>query len=57
MNLLEIYHKSNINGQSIRTNKLHNRLLRLNSEFDSTLLPFELTTKNGIGLGLRRITR
>jgi hypothetical protein len=29
----------------------------LKSLFDSTLLPLELATKNGIGLGLGRITR
>jgi hypothetical protein len=33
------------------------RLLQLKLEFDSTLQPFQLATKNGIGLGLRRITR
>jgi hypothetical protein len=29
----------------------------LKSLFDSTLLPLELATKNGVGLGLRGITR
>ncbi len=33
------------------------RLLQLKLEFDPTLLPFEFVTKNGIGLGLGRITR
>ncbi len=33
------------------------RLLQLRLESDSTLQPFQLATKNGIGLGLRWIIR
>jgi len=33
------------------------RLLQLKLESNSTLQPFQLATKNGIGFGLRRITR
>jgi len=33
------------------------RLLQLKSKFDSTLLPLQLATKNGIGFDLKGITK
>jgi hypothetical protein len=57
MDLLEICHKGNINGQSTKNFFCITGLLRLKLEFDSNMLSLELTIENGIGLGLRGITR